>query len=167
MDSPAVTLTLKRFLLLERCPEAWKGLNLYLFRDERLAFYAGQSQSAYGRVWEHLLGGFHGHSTVGRFVWVNWPKSMHFTLELMSAHDEHFAQAGNELDAAERLLIERWRPCFNIAQNSQPAALPAEYLPANAPFRRRQGLNALRREAERAVRAEDTRAWLRELAPGE
>ena len=73
MNPPNIAIPLKRFLLIEQCPADWKGLDLYLFRDETTAFYAGQSQLAFARVWEHLLGGFKGHSIVGRFVWANWP----------------------------------------------------------------------------------------------
>jgi signal transduction protein with GAF and PtsI domain len=34
MNDQQLTLDLKRFLLIEQCPEAWQGFNLYLFRDE-------------------------------------------------------------------------------------------------------------------------------------
>lgn len=158
-----VSISLKRFLLLEHCPAGWQELDLYLLRDEAVAFYAGQSQLAFGRVWDHLLGGFHGHSLVGRFVWCNWPRSMSFTIELWSSQSEEFAGVGNDLSAAERLLIRRWTPCFNISQNSQPVPLPEGYLPPNAPFRRRRSLMALIHEAQRAVQAEDTKLWIETL----
>lgn len=159
MNEKIVT-TLKRFILIEQCPEAWKGFDLYLFRDENVAFYVGQSQLAFARVWEHLLGGFHGHSIVGRFVWVNWPRSMSFTIELLSSRSEQFNNVGNDLNISERSLIEHWSPCFNVSLNNQPTPLPESYLPANAPFRRRRSLNALIHEAERAVKAEDAELWL-------
>ena len=44
MNDQKVVISLKRFLLIEQCPEAWKSLDLYLFRDEAVAFYVGQSQ---------------------------------------------------------------------------------------------------------------------------
>lgn len=160
MDGQKVVLPLKRFLLLGQCPPEWKPLDLYLFRDEALAFYAGQSQLAFARVWEHLLGGFKGHSIVGRFVWVNWPKSMNFVVELMSSNSAEFEGDGNDLDAAERRLIRRWTPCFNVSQNARPTPLPESYLPPNAPFRRRRSLNSLIHEAQRAVQAEETRRWM-------
>jgi hypothetical protein len=90
MNDSKVAIPLKRFLLNEQCPEAWKGMDLYLFRDETVVFYVGQSHFAFSRVWDHLLGGFHGHSIIGRFVWCNWPKSMSFTLELLSSQTEQF-----------------------------------------------------------------------------
>ena len=68
MHSENVAIPLKRFLLVEQCPAAWKGLDLYLFRDENVVFYVGQSALAFARVWEHLLSGFKGHSIVGRFL---------------------------------------------------------------------------------------------------
>src|SRR5574338_794757 len=117
MTDQHIILPMKRFLLIEQCPVDWKDLDLYLFRDETTAFYAGQSQLAFARVWEHLLGGFKGHSMTGRFVWVNWPRSMSFTIELMSSRWGRFDEVGNDLNAAERSLIQQWAPCFNISLN--------------------------------------------------
>jgi hypothetical protein len=154
-----VTLPLKRFLLIEQCPEAWKGLDLYVFRDEAAVFYVGQSYLAFARVWEHLLSGFKGHSIMGRFVWVNWPKSMKFTVELLSSQSEKFRSVGHDLNAAEQLLIQQGSPCFNVSLNPQPTAVPQLYLPPNATLRRRRSLKQLIREAERAVQAEDNLRW--------
>jgi len=163
MNNEHVVTSLKRFLLTQECPASWKDLDLYLFRDEKVAFYVGQSQVAFARVWEHLLSGFKGHSIVGRFAWCNWPKSMNFTIELLSSKSEQFDDVGNDLNASERALIQRWSPCFNVSQNDQPTPLPASYLPPNAPFRRRRSLNALIHEAERAVKAEDAKLWLENI----
>ena len=149
--------------LVEQCPPAWKGLDLYLFRDEDVVFYVGQSHLAFARVWEHLLGGFKGHSTVGRFIWCNWPKSMSFTIEFLSSQSEPFGIVGNDLSASERWLIQRWSPCFNISQNNQPTPVPNSYLPANAPFRRRRSLNTFIHEAERAVKVENTKLWIQNV----
>ena len=163
MSEQKAVLSLKRFLLMEECPAEWKGLDLYLFRDESVVFYVGQSFLAFARVWEHLMGGFKGDSMVGRFVWCNWPTSMSFSIELLSSQAEQFRDVGNEVGAAERLLIRQWCPCFNLSQNHQPTPLPDCYLPANAPFRRRRSFRALLHEAERAVQAEDTRLWIEEM----
>lgn len=163
MNSESVALSLKRFLLLEHCPSSWNDLDLYLFRDENVVFYVGQSSLAFARVWEHLFGGFKGHSMIGRFVWCNWPKSMSFTIELLSSGFEQFGVVRNELNASERLLIQHWSPCLNISQNHQPTPLPNSYLPPNAPFRRRRSLTTLLYEAERAVKAEDTKLWLQNM----
>jgi hypothetical protein len=163
MNSENIAIPLMRFLLVKECPESWKGLDLYLFRDENVVFYVGQSYLAYARVWEHLLSGFKGHSIVGRFIWCNWPKSMKFTIELLSSGSEQFNGVMNDLNASERLLIQRWLPCFNVSLNHQPTPLPDFYLPPNAPFRRRQSLNMLIHEAERAVRADDTKLWLENM----
>jgi hypothetical protein len=162
MNCQNVVISLKRFLLIEQCPQDWKDLDLYLFRDEAVVFYVGQSRLAFARVWDHLLSGFKGHSIMGRFVWCNWPTSMNFTIELLNSQLEQFGVVGNELSASERLLIQRWSPCFNISQNSRPTPVPNSYLPPNAPFRRRRSLNALLHEAERAVKAEDTKLWIQE-----
>jgi hypothetical protein len=163
MNDQKVVVSLKRFLLIEQCPADWKSLDLYLFRDEAVVFYVGQSYLAFARVWEHLLSGFKGHSIMGRFVWCNWPKSMSFTIELLSSQSEPFGVVGNELNASERLLIQRWSPCFNLSQNSQPTPVPDSYLPPNAPFRRRRSLNMLIHEAVRAVQAEDTKLWIQNM----
>jgi hypothetical protein len=88
---------------------------------------------------------------------------MNFTIELLSSQFEQFNRIGNEVNAAERCLIQQWSPCFNVSQNGQPTPIPPGYLPANASFRRRRSLNALIHEAERAVKIEDTRRWLQEL----
>ena len=163
MNNQSIVIPLKRFLLVEECPADWKDFDLYLFRDESVAFYVGQSHLAFARVWEHLLSGFKGHSIVGRFVWVNWPKSMSFTIELLSSRHGQFDVVGNDLSASERMLIQHWSPCFNISQNNQPTPLPNSYLPPNAPFRRRRSLNALLHEAERAVKTEEAKLWLENL----
>lgn len=160
---PNIAISLKRFLLIEQCPVTWKGFDLYLFRDDNVAFYVGQSYVAFVRVWEHLRSGFKGHSIVGRFIWCNWPASMKFTIELLSSQSEQFLEIGNDLNAAERQLIQQWSPCFNLAQNSQPALVPQHYLPANARLRCSRSLNKLIHEAERAVRADDLEAWVREI----
>ena len=163
MHNSKIVIPLKRFLLLEQCPTAWKEMDLYLFQDEAVVFYVGQSRLAFSRVWDHLLSGFHGHSLVGRFVWCNWPKSMKFTIELLSSRSEQFESVRNELSASEQLLIQRWSPCFNISQNTRPTPLPNSYLPPNAPFRRRRSLTMLIHEAERAVKADDAKRWLEDM----
>jgi hypothetical protein len=166
MNSDNVALPLKRFLLVKSCPASWKGLDLYLFRDENVVFYVGQSELAFTRVWEHLLSGFKGHSIVGRFVWCNWPKSMNFTIELLSSGSDQFGEVRNELNASEQHLIQRWSPCFNVSLNHQPTPLPDCYLPPNAPFRRRRSLNKLIHDAERAVKVDDSKLLLEKAESG-
>jgi hypothetical protein len=162
MNNTNIAIPLKRFLLIDQCPDPWKGLDLYLFRDETVVFYAGQSALAFDRVWEHLLGGFKGYSTVGRFIWCNWPRSMRFTVELLCSYSAQFEAVGNDLNEAERFLIDKWTPCFNISLNSQPTPVPASYLPPNAPLRCGRSLNKLIHEAERVVKTEETRRLLQE-----
>jgi hypothetical protein len=163
MNTPKVVIPLKRFLLIQQCPVEWKNLDLYLFRDETVAFYVGQSYLAFARVWEHLIGGFKGHSIMGRFVWCNWPTSMNFTIELLSSQSEQFNIVGNDLSASERLLIQQWSPCFNVSQNSRPTPLPPPYFLPNARLRCSRSLNRLIHEAERAVKREDNELWVQEL----
>jgi hypothetical protein len=159
-----IVIPLKRFLLTqERCPEPWKEFDLYLFRDEKIVFYVGQSYLAFDRVWEHIKGGFHGHSLVGRFMLNNWPASMKFVIELMNSKSEQFTNIGNNLSAAERQLIERYTPCFNISLNRQPTPIPIYYLPPNANPRFRRSLNKMMYEAARVVQAEETRHLLEDV----
>jgi hypothetical protein len=160
MNDLNVALPLKKFLLIDQCPPDWKCMYLYIFRDETVAFYVGQSQLAFSRVWEHLLSGFHGHSIVGRFLWANWPVSMRFTIELLSSQLGQFDSVGNNRDLAERQLIQLWSPCFNVSKNIIPTPLPVCYQPVNARLRCSRSLNKLIREAERVVRAEETESWV-------
>lgn len=159
-NNQKVVVSLKRFLLIEQCPADWKGLDLYLFRDEAVVFYIGQSYLAFARVWEHLRNGFKGHSIVGRFVWCNWPIAMNFTIELLSSQFEQFGSVGNDVNAAERQLIQQWSPCFNVSQNVQPTPVPHPYLAPNTRLRCSRSLNKLIHEAERVVKAEDAELWI-------
>jgi hypothetical protein len=88
---------------------------------------------------------------------------MKFSIELMSSQFEQFNMIGNDVNAAERWLIQKWSPCFNVSQNSEPRPLPQTYLPPNAKLRRRRSLNALIHEAERAVKIEDNQLWVKEM----
>lgn len=162
MNHQTVAIPLKRFLLIDQCPADWKGLDLYLFRDGSVVFYVGQSYLAFARVWEHLIGGFRGNSIMGRFVWCNWPRSMKFTIELLSSQSAQFEGVGHDLNAAEQALIQRWMPCFNVSLNSQPTPIPVAYLPPNARLRCARSLNKLIHEAERVVKAEDTEILMQE-----
>ena len=147
-------------MLLDTCPPEWRSLDLYLFRDEDVVFYVGQSYLAFERVWDHLRNGFKGRSTVGRFILCNWPISLRFSIELMSSQSARFANIDHDLNAAERDLIVELAPCFNDALNSQPTLLPARYATPNSKPLCSRSLNKLIHEAERAVRAEDKRSWL-------
>ncbi len=157
-------IPLKRFLTLETCPPGWPRYDLYVIRDDAVAFYVGQSYNAFDRVWTHIRGGPRGRSTVGRFVLCNWPASMRFTIELLCSASERFAGVGHDLDAAERLLIEELAPCFNDVLNRQPTPLPACYLPPDAKIRQLKSYSRMLKEAAYAVRQESRRAGTREDA---
>ena len=165
MNDQKIIIPLKKFLLIEQCPAGWKHLDLYLFRDEQVVFYVGQSSLAFARVWEHLKGGFKGHSVVGRFVWANWPVSMKFTVELMSSQSEEFNDVGNDLLAAEGHLIRFWSPCFNVSLNNKPTPVPPCYFSYNAKLRCSRSLNALIHQAERAVKADNAALWVEDVDP--
>jgi hypothetical protein len=159
-DSPDVAITVKRFLQVEECPLEWRRLNLYLFRDAQVVFYAGQSHLAFVRVWEHFVQGYKARSVVGRFILANWPESMRFTIELMSSSSSRFSPVGNEINAAEFSLIEQYAPCFNEAMNSNPTPVPEHYRPYNGPLRCSRNIKHLIRDAGYIIKAEDKKAWL-------
>jgi hypothetical protein len=162
---PSVVAPVKEFLLTEqRCPPAWRPFDLYLFRDDAVAFYAGQSYVAFDRVWRHILDGYKGRSVVGRFLLCNWPASMRFTIELLSSHSERFADLQHDLNAAERRLIEHYRPCFNVTLNARPTPLPAQYAPPGQRITCPRSLTKLISQAGMAVQADSRRKWL-ELEP--
>jgi hypothetical protein len=165
-EQPAIVLPLMRFVLLDSCPPDWRQLDLYLFRDDEVVFYVGQSQSAFDRAWEHILNGFKWRSTVGRFILCNWPVSLKFSLELMSSRSRRFASLGHDLNAAEQALIRQYSPCFNETLNSRPTPIPARYTPPNGRLRCSRSLNRLVHEAERAVQADEKRQVLREFGEG-
>ncbi len=159
MADRCIALPLKRFLIVAECPPDGRAFDLYLFRDDEVVFYAGQSHLAYARVWQHITDGYKARSVVGRFVLCNWPGSMRFTIELWSSQAERFAEVDHDLNAAERLLIEQCAPCFNEALNRRPTPLPDRYAPPSAPIRCSRSPNRLIHEAERAVLADERKAW--------
>jgi len=160
MSDQVITLPLKRFLMLADPPPEFRACDLYLFRDDEVVFYVGQSANPFKRVWEHLLGGFKGRSAVGRLILLNWPRSMNFVIELQNSQSARFASVGHDPGAAERLLIEELSPCFNDTLNPRPTPLPERYVPLNATVPRPRSPKRMIHDAERAVRREENReSW--------
>lgn len=159
MADDRIITTVKEFFITEqRCPDGWRPFDLYLFRDEQVVFYVGQSQVAFDRVWRHLLDGFKGRSAVGRFILCNWPVSMRFGIELLSSRAGQFDPVDNNLNSAEHLLIEQFAPCFNIALNGIPTPIPAKYAPPGATIKCSRSLVKLIHQANIAVQADTRRA---------
>jgi hypothetical protein len=156
-------LSIKEFLVTEQCPDSWRAFDLYVFRDRDVVFYVGQSRLAFDRVWQHIGGGFKGRSVIGQFILCNWPRSMRFSIELQSSKSDSFAYVGNDLDAAETLLITQLSPCFNSALNYHPTALPERYSSPHGPIRCSRNLKRLIREASYAVKADQRRKLLDEI----
>ena len=155
-------LTLKEFLLIEKCPPEWEEMDVYLFRDGDLVFYIGQSYLAFDRVWRHIRDGYKARSTIGRFLLTNWPASMNFTIELLSSQDIRYAALSNELNAVEKALIEQAAPCFNNVLNRRPTPLPVTYAPPEAEIKRPRSLKTLIRESRYHLQAEKKKSWLME-----
>jgi hypothetical protein len=148
----AIVLPLREFLVIGECPSAWQAYDLYLFRDEDVVFYVGRSQTAFTRVWEHIFDGFKGRSLVGRFVLMNWPRALQFTVELISSQDACFTDLAYSVDAAEAALIAQHSPCFNAVLNRTPTPLPVHYNPPTAKGRRPRSPNRMIHDAEQANR---------------
>jgi hypothetical protein len=153
-NDPITTLVLplRQFLVVSDPPEAWKVYDLYLFRDENVVFYVGRSQTAFTRVWSHLYDGFKGRSLVGRFILMNWPRALQFTVELMSSQDAQLVAMGHCVDAVEAALIEHFAPCFNDVLNRTPTLLPMRYNPPTAKGRRPRSPSRMIHDAEQANR---------------
>ena len=124
---PSLILPLRRFLVVENCPPEWEHFDLYLFRDEETTFYVGQSHTAFNRVWSHIYDGWKGRSLVGSFVLMNWPRALHFAVELYDSQSERFQSVENDLNRAQQMLITQHRSCFNNIHNPHPTPLPVEY----------------------------------------
>lgn len=157
-----LTLRLKELLQIAGCPARWRALDLYVFRDEAVVFYVGQSYTAFDRVWRHFYDGFKARSAVGRLILCNWPESMHWTIDLLRSDPARFPGMPPQqvLDAAERELIEELAPCLNEALNPHPTPLPARYRPLSAPLTCARSPSKLIREAAYVLRAEERRRWL-------
>ena len=150
-----LSVTIKEFLTQQTCPPTWLSYDLYVFRDEQVdpvVFYVGQSASAFARVWRHLHDGFKGRSLIGKFIRVNWPRSMNFVLDLYAAQEAGFADLRHDRTAAEIRLIQQHHPCFNDTHNPTPTPLPALYRPPTAIVRYPRSLSRMMREAEAAMR---------------
>lgn len=147
-----LALPVKHLLTCEICPPDWLPYDLYLFRDDVVVFYVGQSECAFARVWRHLHDGFKGRSLVGKFIRVNWPQSMNFIIELYVSRDLAFADLDYDRTAAETRLIEQTHPCFNATLNHTPTPLPATYRPPTATVRSPRSITHMIRTAEVAMR---------------
>jgi hypothetical protein len=88
------------------------------------------------------------------------PTKRKMSIELMSSKSERFAIVENDLDKAERYLIQQWTPCFNEALNTQPTPCPDRYARPNAKPSCSRSLNKLIHEAARAVKADEKLFWL-------
>jgi hypothetical protein len=160
MTLDPVAIPLKNFLLVEQCPAEWRRLDLYMFRDDEVVFYVGQSYVAFDRVWQHIHDGYKGRSVVGRFILCNWPGSMKFTIELLTSQSSRFDAVDHNLDAAEQHLIKQLAPCFNTTFNHQPTLLPARYAPPTSEIKCWRSLSKLIREAGYAIQADNRKLWL-------
>lgn len=155
-----LALSVKHFLTCTECPPEWLSYDLYLFRDETVVFYVGQSELAFARVWRHLHDGFKGRSLVGKFIRVNWPRSINFVIELYSAQEATFADLHHDRTAAEIRLIAHYHPCFNDTHNSTPTPVPIIYKPPTAIVRQPRNIRHMTRMAEVAMRqVNNVTAW--------
>ena len=162
--SPSILLPIKEFIIVKACPPAWQAFDIYLIRDAQVVFYVGKSEVAYFRIWQHILDGYKGRSTVGRFILCNWRASMNFTIELINSRTSLFAHLENDRSAVERSLITKFCPCFNVISNPTPTPQPAQYLPTTSPIQHARHLGKVIREAGSVLKGEKRQVWLTELA---
>jgi hypothetical protein len=156
----SVTVPVKQFILLDECPPSWREMDLYIIRDKDCAFYVGQSHQAFNRVWDHVKNGCKARSEVGLFILCNWPKSMNFQIDLLSSQADEFDEVNNNLLRAEEMLIKRYRPCFNISQNSEPRPIPELYFPPSSAIRSPRSLTRMRYQAEQSLLNDEKKKWL-------
>ena len=160
---PSIQMPVKEFIIVKTCPPTWRVFDLYLIRDDQVVFYIGKSDLAFFRIWQHILDGYKGRSTIGRFILCNWRESMNFNIELMNSHSSRFADLDFDLGAIERSLIGKHSPCFNIASNPKPTPLPAKYLPTTSPIQHARKLGKVVREAKFILKGEQRQGWLEDL----
>lgn len=163
-DLQSILLPVKKFIVVKACPKAWRAYDLYLIRDEAVVFYVGKSEVAFYRIWQHILDGYKGRSTIGRFILCNWRASMNFAIELISSHSSSFIDLKNDRSEIERSLIGKYSPCFNVVSNPAPTPLPGHYRPTTMPIEHARHLGRVIREAGYVLKAEQRYGWLAELA---
>jgi hypothetical protein len=162
-DLPSIILPVKEFIVVKACPAAWRLYDLYLVRDAEVVFYVGKSELAFFRIWQHILDGYKGRSTLGRFILCNWRASMSFTIELSCSRSTAFTDLHNDRSEIERALIGKHAPCFNVASNPSPTPLPGQYRPTTMPIEHARHLGRVIREAGYVLKAEQRYGWLAEL----
>jgi hypothetical protein len=154
------TMDVKHLILEPECPPNLMEYDLYIIRDADLIFYVGQSNSAFYRVWEHIINGYKARSIVGRFILCNWPASMHFQIDFYSSKSDLFTAVSHDLNRAELQLINKHRPCFNEIANISPTLLPTQYKPVTKLMKYSHGLRKLQFQARLAIEAEAKKRWI-------
>jgi hypothetical protein len=61
---------------------------------------------------------------------------------------------------AEELLIKRYKPCFNISQNSGPTRIPELYFAPSSTIRSPRSLIRLRYQAEKSLLNDEKKRWM-------
>jgi hypothetical protein len=87
---------------------------------------------------------------------------MNFQIELLSSQAQEFEDVDHNLLRAEEMLIKRFRPCFNISQNSDPCPIPEEYFPPSSAIRSPRSLIRMRYQAEQSILNDNRKMWLEE-----
>ena len=125
-----------------------KGYCLYLFRDGETILYVGRSHRPLERLREHLGWGEYEAqaSHLGDIILKQFPGSLAWTVDFYTLAEcqDLVAQCRPEYalwfeeqikknlvreasEIAEEVFIEHYRPCLNIAGNSQGQLLPEKY----------------------------------------
>ncbi len=119
------------------------GEQIYVFRDDEVVFYVGQTQMAgAARAYEHWCGGFRANDRLQEFLRAALDDGLDVAVEFWSVDDCKAIDIEAEIydaEDAEQLLIDLHCPIFNTAGMSKnPAETPTKYIGYHAMLQERQ-----------------------------
>ncbi len=127
-----IQTTIKNIIARKLKPSDAIGHPIYLFREDAIVFYVGQSRQPLTRFMEHLGQTWQADaSEVGTLILEQAPHSGTWTYELWTLEDcAQYLEPGlvaGDVDDAETALIRHFHPCFNVRYNLNPTPLPERY----------------------------------------
>lgn len=126
------------------------GHYIYVYRDNGVVFYVGQSKKPMYRFAQHM-GKYRNACAdlVGSFILDNMPESQDWQIEIYTleeckpflTHDIRFYEESINsplpfifdmvIDQAEVALIRHFNPCLNTLDNPNPSRIPEKYTKNN------------------------------------
>lgn len=144
-----ITATIEQlFLKAAYYSRATRGHKIYLFRDNDIPLYIGQSVNPFVRIYSHLAYKGPTASNIGNLVLQNHEVSPNWIVEFRRLAECHEIVAEHSdrlltfrhvlqrpqgyknptaMNIAEAALIQHYRPCLNAAHNPAPHPLPGSY----------------------------------------